>query len=120
MRQTYVRNKEHIFSLHQGNTYHISQLTMDIDTGDIYSIAQDHIFYHLIIMNGLVMKRKCWKKLELFNKVFLLGLVSNVIVPKKAQPREALKKVCIDYHTLNSLLTPIVRPILRCKVIILG
>ena len=81
---------------------------MDIDTGDSLLIGQKPY--------NLPLKHAEWVKREL-NILEKAGVIVHsvspwaspiVIVPKRSAPGEPPKRrLCIDYHALNNLLTPV-------------
>ena len=83
-------------------------ITMDIDTGDSLPICQKPY--------NLPLKHAEWVKSEL-NILEKAGVIVRsvspwashiVIVPKRSAPGEPPKRrLCVDYHTLNNLLTPV-------------
>ena len=98
------------FLLQQGDISHTKLLSMDIDTGDYPPIAQKP---YTLPLNHT---QQVHEELVMLEEVGIISLsVSSwmspiIIVPKKAQPGEQHQKhLCVDYCTLNSLLSPAVK-----------
>ena len=74
-------------------------------------LHRDHILYHLNIINGSVKKLEMLeKKLELFNISVSTWSKSFCYCTKEGSTREQPQKhLCMDYHTFNSLLPPVVK-----------
>ena len=96
-----------IFSRSSEDIGHTPLLKMDIDTGDSPPVCQRPY--------SLPLKHVEWvtKELEILEKA---GVISRsvspwaspiVIVPKKSEPGEPPRRMCVDYRVLNSLLPPV-------------
>ena len=99
-----------IFSVDSSNIGKTPLLEMEVDTGDSPPITQKPYTLHL--------KHAVWvqKELEILEKArVVVRSVSPwaspiVVVPKRTAPGEPpVRRLCVDYRAVNSLLPPVKR-----------
>ena len=110
---------EDIFSKSSEDIGHTPLVTMDIETGDSPPVCQKPY--------SLPLKHVEWvqKELEILERAGVIQRSMSpwaspiVIVPKKTEPGEPLRRrMCVDYRMLNSLLPPVNKAHSKAKGIV--